>query len=175
MAGAEFIHVSARTLYAKPHRQAPLSAILPTPFGALGIIADAEYLREIIFLPGSAAALQPSGIPAEKAVEQLARYLADPDYRFDLPLAEQGSHFRRRTWAAIGEIPRGETRTYSQLAESLGSVARAVGQACGDNPFPIVTPCHRVVSARGIGGFAHHAEGFLIDTKRWLLQHEAAA
>ena len=61
------------------------------------------------------------------------------------------------------------------LAESLGSVARAVGQACGDNPFPIVTPCHRVVSARGIGGFAHHAEGFLIDTKRWLLQHEAAA
>jgi hypothetical protein len=107
VAGAEFIHVSARTLYAKPHRQAPFSAILPTPFGALGIIADAEYLREIIFLPGSAAALQPSGIPAEKAVEQLARYLADPDYRFDLPLAEQGSHFRRRTWAAIGEIPAG--------------------------------------------------------------------
>jgi methylated-DNA-[protein]-cysteine S-methyltransferase len=147
VAGAEFIHVSARTLYAKPHRQAPFSAILPTPFGALGIIADAEYLREIIFLPGSAAALQPSGIPAEKAVEQLARYLADPDYRFDLPLAER-EPLPAPHLGCNRRDPRGRTRTYSQLAESLGSVARAVGQACGDNPFPIVTPCHRVVSAR---------------------------
>lgn len=157
-----------------PTGKPPFSAILPTPFGALGIVSDQEHLHEIVFLPNGAAALPPSGIPAEKAVQQLARYLTDPDYRFDLPLAERGSHFRRRTWAAIAQIPRGQTRTYSQLAESLGSIARAVGQACGDNPFPIVTPCHRVVSASGIGGFAHHAEGFLIDTKRWLLRHEAA-
>lgn len=157
-----------------PTGKPPFSAILPTPFGALGIVSDQEHLHEIVFLPNGAAALQPSGIPAEKAVQQLARYLTDPDYRFDLPLAERGSHFRRRTWAAIAQIPRGQTRTYSQLAESLGSIARAVGQACGDNPFPIVTPCHRVVSASEIGGFAHHAEGFLIDTKRWLLRHEAA-
>ena len=62
-----------------PTDKRSFSAILPTPFGALGIIADAERLHEIVFLPGSAAALQPSGIPAEKAVQQLARYLADPD------------------------------------------------------------------------------------------------
>jgi methylated-DNA-[protein]-cysteine S-methyltransferase len=157
-----------------PSGKPPFSAILPTAFGALGIIADSEYLHEIVFLPKGYAEQQPSGMPAEKAIRQLACYLADPDYRFELPLARHGSHFRHRTWAAIREIPLGETRTYSQLAKSLGSIARAVGQACGDNPFPIVTPCHRVVSASGIGGFAHHAEGFLIDTKRWLLQHEAA-
>ena len=161
------------TLYPNAPQGAPrLSAILPAPFGALGIVADADHLHEIVFLPGNTAALQASSIPAEKAVRQLAHYLADPDYRFDLPLAERGSHFRRRTWAAICAIPRGQTRTYGQLAESLGSVARAVGQACGDNPFPIITPCHRVVSASGVGGFAHHAGGFLIDTKRWLLLHE---
>lgn len=157
-----------------PAGKPPFSAILTTPFGALGIVADSVHLHEIVFLPGGTAAQPPSSMPAEKAIQQLARYLADPDYRFDLPLAEHGSGFRRRTWAAISAIPRGETRTYTQLAETLGSIARAVGQACGDNPFPIVTPCHRVVSASGIGGFAHHAAGFLIDTKRWLLLHEQA-
>lgn len=154
-----------------PEKQA-FSAILPTAFGALGIISDIEHLHEIVFLPSGTAAQQPSSIPAEKAIQQLARYLDDPHYPFDLPLALHGSDFRRRTWAAISRIPLGETRTYSQLAESLHSAARAVGQACGDNPFPIVTPCHRVVSAHGIGGFAHHTAGFLLDTKRWLLQHE---
>lgn len=151
------------------------SGILPTPFGALGVIADDRYLQEIIFLPGSKAVQTPSGIIAEMVIRQLSCYLADPAYRFDLPLAPRGSPFRRRTWAEISKIPLGETRTYRQLADSVGSIARAVGQACGDNPFPIVIPCHRVVSASGLGGFAHHADGLLIDTKRWLLQHEGAA
>jgi len=63
--------------------------------------------------------------------------------------------------------------TYGQLARQLGSVPRAVGQACGANYFPIVIPCHRVVSSSGIGGFAHHAEdGFFRNVKRWLLTHE---
>ena len=77
------------TLYPNAPQGAPrLSAILPAPFGALGIVADADHLHEIVFLPDNTAALQASSIPAEKAVRQLAHYLADPDYRFDLPLAE---------------------------------------------------------------------------------------
>ena len=48
-----------------------------------------------------------------------------------------------------------------------------MGQACGDNPFPLVVPCHRVVGAKGLGGFAHHGEdGFHLEVKRWLLRHE---
>ena len=152
----------------------PFSAILPTPFGALGIMTGSQYLLEIVFLPGGETTPTPSDPIAEKAVLQLKRYLDDPAYRFDLPLAPRGSPFRRRTWAAISEIPLGETRTYSQLANAVGSIPRAVGQACGDNPFPIVIPCHRVIAANGLGGFAHHAGGLLIDTKRWLLQHEGA-
>ena len=55
----------------------------------------------------------------------------------------------------------------------IGSVPRAVGQACGSNPLPIVIPCHRVVASGGIGGFAHHpGDGFYRNVKRWLLAHE---
>jgi methylated-DNA-[protein]-cysteine S-methyltransferase len=72
-------------------------------------------------------------------------------------------------------IPRGRTRTYGDIARELGTDARNVGQACGDNRLPIVIPCHRVVAADGIGGFSHTSEGFLIEVKRWLLLHEAEA
>ena len=60
----------------------------------------------------------------------------------------------------------------SDLHIKHGSVPRAVGQACGDNWFPILIPCHRVVSASGIGGFSHHTDGYLLNIKHWLLRHE---
>jgi methylated-DNA-[protein]-cysteine S-methyltransferase len=72
------------------------------------------------------------------------------------------------------KIPRGETRTYGEVATTLGSAARAVGQACGENRLPIVIPCHRVVAAGGIGGFGHARGGYLLEAKRWLLGHERA-
>jgi methylated-DNA-[protein]-cysteine S-methyltransferase len=78
-------------------------------------------------------------------------------------------------WEALCEIPCGRTQTYGELARRLGAEPRAVGQACGDNRLPIVIPCHRVVAANGIGGFAHASSGYLLEAKRWLLAHEAAA
>ena len=72
-------------------------------------------------------------------------------------------------------IPRGRTRTYGDIAAELGGEARAVGQACGDNCLPVVIPCHRVVAADGIGGFAHATSGYLLEAKRWLLMHERSA
>lgn len=65
--------------------------------------------------------------------------------------------------------------TYGELARRLGGEARAVGQACGDNRLPVVIPCHRVVAANGIGGFAHSTGGYLLEAKRWLLLHECGA
>ena len=67
--------------------------------------------------------------------------------------------------------------TYGQLATFIGrpKAVRAVGQACGANPIPIVVPCHRVLAAGGIGGFAHHEGGFHLAIKRWLLAHEGVA
>ena len=83
-----------------------------------------------------------------------------------------GTAFQRRVWDRIAAIPRGETRTYGDLARMLRSAPRAVGQACGNNYFPLVIPCHRVVAAGGLGGFAHTSSGYLLDVKRWLLAHE---
>jgi methylated-DNA-[protein]-cysteine S-methyltransferase len=84
-----------------------------------------------------------------------------------------GTPFRQRVWQLLSRIPPGQTRTYGDVARELGSSARAVGQAVGDNPIPIVIPCHRVIAADGsLGGFNHSRSGYSLDIKRWLLFHE---
>jgi methylated-DNA-[protein]-cysteine S-methyltransferase len=132
-------------------------------------------VAQIRYLPPSAPSVAPRNALAERAARQIERYREDPDTTFDLPLAIEGTDFQKRVWAAMCAIPRGRTRTYGELAREIGAEARAVGQACGDNRLPIVIPCHRVVAADGIGGFAHSTDGFLIEAKRWLLLHEAQA
>ncbi|MEX2199562.1 MAG: methylated-DNA--[protein]-cysteine S-methyltransferase [Burkholderiales bacterium] len=132
-------------------------------------------VAQIRYLPPSTPSLAPRNALAERAARQIERYRQDPDTTFDLPLAIEGTDFQKRVWAAMCAIARGRTRTYGELARELGAPARVVGQACGDNRLPIVIPCHRVVAADGIGGFAHSTDGFLIEAKRWLLLHEAQA
>lgn len=132
-------------------------------------------VTEIRYLPLTSKAVSPRNALAEEAARQLERYREDPDARFDLPLQVEGTPFQRRLWDALCEIPRGKTTTYGELARRLGGEARAVGQACGDNRLPVVIPCHRVVAANGIGGFAHSTGGYLLEAKRWLLLHECGA
>lgn len=147
-------------------------AVVATPFGRVGLRVARGALTELEFLSGDGPLLAPRAAVARLAAQQLARYFDDPAASFDLPLAEQGTPFQRRVWAALRGIPRGQTRTYGDLARELGSAARAVGGACRANPVAIVTPCHRVVAAGGYGGFAGHRGGSLLDIKRWLLAHE---
>ena len=127
------------------------------------------------YLPLTAESKDPENELAERAVRQIERYRDDPDTKFDLPLLIEGTDFQRRVWDAMCAIPRGRTLTYGEMARKLDGEARAVGQACGDNKLPIVIPCHRVVAASGIGGFAHSTGGYLLEAKRWLLMHEAGA
>jgi methylated-DNA-[protein]-cysteine S-methyltransferase len=154
---------------------AAYQAKLPTPFALLGIRTEGDALTEIAFLPRTGAPLAPQNRIAERARAQIEHYLDDPEFRFDLPLARQGTEFQRRVWAKIASIGAGRTRSYGELACELRSAPRAVGQACGANPVPLVVPCHRVLAASGIGGFAHHQAGFHLAIKRWLLVHEGAA
>jgi methylated-DNA-[protein]-cysteine S-methyltransferase len=134
---------------------------------------------EIRYLPPTAETKAPANALAALAAKQLERYREDPDARFDLPLAIEGSPLERAVWEAMCAIPRGRTRTYGELARELEAAhfatPRAIGQACGDNRLPIVIPCHRVVAADGIGGFGHSTGGYLLEAKRWLLAHEAPA
>jgi len=153
---------------------AGFDAVVAMPAMRVGVRAQGEAIGEIRYLPPAGALVAPRNALAARAVRQLERYAEDPDFRFELPLAAAGTLFQRRVWQAIREIRRGQTLTYGEMARALASAARAVGQACGANPFPLVVPCHRVVGARSVGGFAHHGEGFHIEVKQWLLRHESA-
>ncbi len=149
------------------------SANVRTPFAVLGLMTDGCALTELHYRPLREREQAPCDAIAEHAVRELERYLADPHYRFTVALAPRGTPFRRRVWEAIAAIPVGESRTYGEIARTVHSAPRAVGQACGANPIALIVPCHRVVGSRGaLGGFMNHASGDPITIKRWLLEHE---
>ena len=151
----------------------PYQAKIITPFGVLGILCEEDALTGIDFLPPDTLLQAPTKLFAQAVCQQLAAYFDNPDFQFNLPLKLNGTSHQRKVWQAMCAIPRGQTRQYGELARELASSARAVGQACGANPIPLVIPCHRVVSKAGLGGFAHHRDGYELDIKRWLLGHEA--
>lgn len=149
--------------------------MVAAPGFCLGIRCDGDMISGIEFLEPRAV-LAPTTPLAAEAARQLEAWLADPGKTFALPLKPAGTPFQNRVWQAIAGIPCGLTRTYGELARSLENAPRAVGQACGANPYPVVVPCHRVIaSAGGLGGFARERGGFLLGVKRWLLDHERAA
>ena len=130
-------------------------------------------LTGLTYLPLTERAAAPTDRVAETAARELEHYLSDPGYRFRVALAPAGTAFQQRVWAALSAIPRGQSRTYGEVARDLRSAPRAVGQACGANRIALIIPCHRVVGGRGaLGGFMHAEEGDPIAIKRWLLMHE---
>ena len=151
----------------------PYSAKMKTPFAVLGIRTANGVVTGIRYLPLSERAQAPTDTIAERVVNDVARYLADPQFRFSLPLAPAGTPFRRRVWQSLSSIPVGESRTYGELARALHTAPRAVGGACAANEVALVVPCHRVVGSQGsLGGFMNAVEGDPISIKRWLLAHE---
>lgn len=139
---------------------------------SLGVRCDGDMITAIEFLEPRTE-IAPQMPLAKEAVRQLRSWLADPAFLFSLPLAPAGTAFQRRVWQQIATIPPGQTRSYGELAQALHSAPRPVGGACGANPYPVVVPCHRVVaSGGGLGGFNRQRGGFLLEVKRWLLDHE---
>ena len=149
-------------------------AVVTAPGFSLGVCCNDDEITAIDFLEPRAA-VAPKTLLAKEAVRQLNAYLKNSSFEFSLPLAPAGTQFQRRVWQQIAAIPTGETRSYGDVAAGIKSGPRAVGGACGSNPYPVVVPCHRVVAAGGaLGGFARERGGFLLDVKRWLLAHEHA-
>ena len=141
-------------------------ANMNSPVGMLNLIDDDRHLRYIFFQTHS---LQPpphwqrvESLPYP-AAKQLSAYFAGTLSEFDLP-------FQLEVWAALEEIPYGETISYTELARRVGKpeAVRAAGLANGKNPFPIVVPCHRVVSSDG--SMTGYSGG--LSTKEFLLTHE---
>ena len=148
---------------------------LPSPVGDLLLAGDERELWAIWidgqrWAPAVAADWRAAREPFAEACRQLEQYFAGERTAFELPLRLSGTPFQVAVWSALGRIPFGETRTYSQLAGALGRprAARAVGAANGRNPFCIVLPCHRLLGSDG--ALVDYAAG--VEVKRRLLAHE---
>ena len=138
-----------------------------TVVGPITVEDNGRAITIIAF--GGAEDNAPSAL-TRRAFEQLEAYFAGRLHAFDLPLAPEGTLFQQRVWAALRDIPYGETRSYADIAHAIGrpGAARAVGQANHNNPIAIVIPCHRVVAADGsLGGY-----GGGLFVKRALLELE---
>jgi methylated-DNA-[protein]-cysteine S-methyltransferase len=150
---------------------------IDSPIGALLVARDDEGITALLLPHGRRPAAPAPDWTRDDADfadvrAQLAEYFAGDRTTFELPLHLVGSAFQRRVWAALLEIPCGETTSYGALAAAIGApgAARAVGLANGQNPIAVIVPCHRVIGADGsLTGY-----GGGLPTKRWLLAHEAA-
>lgn len=152
-------------------------SVMQSPIGPLTVVATNGALVAVL-MDGHHRPPVPESAWGERvddalpdATRQLEEYFAGQRQAFNLPLAPSGTEFQRRVWAALAEIPYGETRSYGQIATAIGrpGASRAVGMANGRNPVSIVVPCHRVVGASGsLTGYAGGAERkqFLLDLER---------
>jgi methylated-DNA-[protein]-cysteine S-methyltransferase len=142
-----------------------------TPIGTLGLVGSPDGLSRVLWsgrgLSGGSCAV------LDEAAAQLDAYFAGELCEFDVPLDLSGTGFQRRCWLALATIPYGQTVSYGEQARRLGlgpDAARAVGAANGQNPVPLVLPCHRVIGSNGaLTGF-----GGGLALKRFLLEHEGA-
>lgn len=153
----------------------PVHTVVDSPVGPLTLVAVDDALTGLYMdrqrhRPPQESFGEPGTAPFGPVIEQLAEYFAGQRSEFDVVMALTGTPFQRTVWAALREIPYGETVSYGELAERIGqpSASRAVGLANGKNPIGIIVPCHRVVGSTGnLTGY-----GGGLDRKQHLLDFE---
>jgi methylated-DNA-[protein]-cysteine S-methyltransferase len=155
----------------------PQYCVISAPFGRLGVqtelVDGSLMISKVDYLPPHTKLRAPTNRLARLFAKQCSQYFQNPAFKFDVPLKLMGTLHQQRVWNAISAIKDGNTKTYGEIAAIIQSGPRAVGTACGANPYPLITPCHRVVSANGIGGFMKEDQpGFYRQIKIWLLKHE---
>lgn len=143
-------------------------ASLASPIGKVYVESDGERIIRVSFKnPGRGRGGRTPKVLKE-AVMQLTAYFAGRRKKFDLPLYQVGSAYRKKAWERLMKVPFGKAVTYAELAKGVGGSARSAGSACGDNPLLIVVPCHRVLASNGLlTGYAGE-----LWRKKWLLEHE---
>lgn len=139
--------------------------------GRIGIAEEEGSLTRLTFQPGlpTGAVLKETPL-ISRCRQELDEYFAGGRKTFDLPLCTKGTGFQKKVWAALCEIPYGETRTYGEIAAAIGNpkAARAIGMANNRNPIAVIVPCHRVVGSGGkLTGYAGG-----LDKKEFLLELE---
>lgn len=147
--------------------------LMGSPIGCLHLKATEDALVELSFLEENInQKSKPSSGIIDRAIEQLKQYFEGDRTAFDLPLDPDGTEFQLQVWDLLKEIPFGTTTTYSRLSQKMGNpkAIRAIGKANGQNPIPIIIPCHRVIGANN--NLIGYSGG--IENKRWLLKHEGS-
>ncbi len=170
------IRQAAETIsYAIDHSSLGAVLVARSKLGLCAILfgEGLEDLRQELAarLPG--VTLVPDGSGLDGMVDQVVSMIETPHRPAALPLDPQGTAFQQRVWAALREIPPGQTASYQEIAERIGapSAVRAVAQACGANLLAVAIPCHRVVRSDGdLGGYR-----WGVERKRALLAHEQSA
>jgi len=150
---------------------------LDSPIGGLLLMGDGDALCGVHFQSGPRPTRPPEdwvedARPFQEVMRQLKAYFDGRLQAFDLPLAPRGTEFQMQVWRMLRAIPYGRTRSYGEIARQLGrpEASRAVGAANGQNPIPVIIPCHRVIGADGsLTGF-----GGGLPIKRKLLALEGA-
>lgn len=112
-------------------------------------------------------------VTTNSLLNQIQYFLNNPASSLTVNLHKQGSDYRNKVWAEICKIPVGQVLSYSALANKIGSGPRAVANACRDNSFPGIIPCHRVVSVFGLGGYMGKTSGKFLEIKKKLLAIES--
>jgi methylated-DNA-[protein]-cysteine S-methyltransferase len=130
---------------------------LDTPIGRLILESDGDVLISIWLPTQSQPVRGRDDAPPvlKETATQLEEYFARERTEFDVPMELDGTDFQQDVWRELSRIPYGETISYGELARRVGRPKgpRAVGQANGRNPIPIIVPCHRVLASNGIGGY----------------------
>ncbi|WKZ68046.1 MAG: methylated-DNA--[protein]-cysteine S-methyltransferase [Melioribacteraceae bacterium] len=145
-------------------------AILNSPVGYLEIVENNDAIIKINYLEEHVIIKENKLYYLNKTIAQINEYFKGKRKQFDLKLKPEGTDFQKEVWKEVLKIPFGETRSYQEIADNLGDpgAVRAVGNANGHNPIPILIPCHRVIGSDGkLTGYSGG-----ISRKEWLLKHE---
>lgn len=142
-----------------------------TPFHNIGVTVVDGHVVGLAMID-DALSMPPATKTTRAIALEIEAYCRNPQHIWRMSVLLKGTEFQQRVWQTLQTIPPGEVRTYGSLAASLGTSARAVGNACRRNPLLLVVPCHRVVAADGLGGFSGARLGRWLDVKRALLAHE---
>jgi methylated-DNA-[protein]-cysteine S-methyltransferase len=143
-----------------------------TPVGKWVLTCCGDVICDVDWLAGMEEASLKNA-PTTGFITGLNAYWFDPASVVRIKLRVQGSPYRRQVWEVLCGIPLGETLSYAAVAKKMGSSARAVGNACRDNPYPLFIPCHRVVAASGLGGYCGQTAGQMLAIKHDLLAFES--
>ena len=147
--------------------------VIETPVGKLGVFTEENSVSGLRWLSQQTRLKPPKGRFVIAVCGVLFRYFRCSDDLSAIPLKLKGTRFQIRVWFEMQNIPVGAVVTYGQLAKKLNTSSRAIGQACRTNPVVILVPCHRVISAQGIGGYMGKLKQLRV--KEWLLAHEGVS